>query len=803
MSPLDEIEECHNGDMPEVHDSSHATHPTEPQGLTSHEAARRLAQDGTNEVPQPKFNFWKAFASGLWNLSAWILEGALILEVILGKGIQAAFVAAMLLFAALNGAFQKRKSNRVLDDISHELTPVVSVKRDGMWTKIDSKQLVRGDLINLNRGDVLAADSILQTGSISCDESSITGESAPVKKHVGDTALSGTTVVQGSGLAQVSATGIHSRSGKTVNLINTSAAPGHLQVLLTRIIYYLCLLDSVLTAVLIIAALIRHENIISMLPFLAMMFIASIPVAMPSTFAVSNSFEAKALTGHGILTSDLTGIQDAANVDVLLSDKTGTITENHTSVSSWTNVSAYPDETALLLAASAADQRTQSVVDTAVLDFAHAHQLKPHQPDDFTPFTPDKGYSQAHVSIPTPSAPHASVVDVKLGSYKVLSHLDPQSDQKVRAAHIDFTAGRSVAVLINDHLAGIFILSDTIRQDSAKALSDLRSRGITTIMLTGDNQRTAQAVATRVGLPGTVVSRHDIDLDTLDPAAPDAHIAGIADVLPEGKLEIVKALQKHGHIVAMTGDGVNDAPALKQAEVGIAVSNAADVAKRSGKMVLLTDGLTPIIHILDAGHRVHRRMITWAISKLARTAELTMLITLVYVFFKRLPLGLNAMVIFTIMNNMVTMMLGTDRAVAARVPEKWDIGSLSRLSFCLAGTWTILGFGLFWVLSVHGWRIDTLTTVMFVFLELTAIMLMLAARTSGFFWRSLPSTQVWSVQLADVIITVVLALTGLAMEARITIIQLLIVTGIVLVGSVLIDLIYVPLARHSGIAQSH
>jgi H+-transporting ATPase len=783
------------------HTSSTAQPADRPalRGLTSQEAARRLASEGPNEVPQPKFNFWKAFASGLWNLSAWILEGALLLEVILGKGIQAAFVAAMLLFAAFNGAFQKRKSNRVLDDISHELTPVVPVERDGKWTKIDSKQLVRGDLINLTRGDVLAADAVLKTGSIACDESSITGESAPVTKKPGDTALSGTTVVQGSGLALVSATGSHSRSGKTVNLINQSAAPGHLQVLLTRIIYYLCLLDSVLTAVLIIAALIRHENIISMLPFLAMMFIASIPVAMPSTFAVSNSFEAKALTGQGILTSDLTGIQDAANVDVLLSDKTGTITENQTAVSSWTNMSSYSQKNALFLAASAADQRNQSVVDTAVLTFAGQHDLHPAQPEDFTPFSPTTGYSHAHVTVPDTH----DVVDVKLGSFKVLSRLDSAAEQKARQAGVDFAAGRSVAVLINNQLAGVFILSDIIRKDSASALADLQTRGITTIMLTGDNQKTAQAVATRVGLPGTVVSRNDIDLDTVDPAAPDAHIAGIADVLPEGKLEIVKALQKHGHIVAMTGDGVNDAPALKQAEVGIAVSNAADVAKRSGKMVLLKDGLTPILHILDAGHRVHRRMITWAISKLARTAELTMLITLVYLVFKRLPLGLNAMVIFTIMNNMVTMMLGTDNAVASRVPEKWDIASLSRLSFCLAGTWTIVGFGLFWILSANGWKFDVLTTIMFVFLELTAVMLMLAARTSGFFWRSIPSVQVWSVQLADIVITVVLALTGLAMEARIGILDLLLTIGVVLVFGVLIDLLYVPLARRSGIADHH
>lgn len=770
-----------------------------PRGLTSAEAARRLQQDGPNEVPLPSFSFAKAFFSGLWNLSAWILEAALILEIVLGKGIQAAFVLLMLLFAALNGAIQKRRSNRVLGDISHDLTPVVAVERDGKWTKVDSKDLVRGDLVSLSKGDVLAADVRLLTGSLSLDESSVTGESAPVRTSPGQTAYSGTTVVEGSGLARVTATGSRSRSGKTVDLVNTSAAPGHLQVLLTRIIYYLCLLDTVLTAILVVAALVRHENVLDMLPFFAMMFIASIPVAMPSTFAVSNSFEAKALSSQGVLTSDLTGIQDAANVDVLLLDKTGTITENRTSVASWTNLSGLPDDQALRLALLAADQRNRSLVDAAILDFGASRGLSVDQPADYTPFSPSTGYSQARVTLTGEDSP-AGEHTLRLGSYKVLSHQDPQAEAAVQAAHIDFTRGRSVALLVDGRLAGVFLLSDTVRADSPKALRQLRERGITTLMLTGDNQRTAQAVATQVGIPGTVVSRTGLDLEKTDLA--DGSVAGIADVLPEGKLEIVKALQKRGHIVAMTGDGVNDAPALKQAEVGIAMSNAADVAKKSGKMVLLDDGLTPILRILDAGHRVHQRMITWAISKLARTAELTMFITLAYLVFRYLPLGLNAMVIFTIMNNMVTLMLGTDNAVPSHHPERWDMAHLSRLSFTLAGAWTLVGFAGLWALEAASVPRGQITTLAFVFLELSAIMLMLAARTPKFFWQSAPSRQVWSVQLIDAVITVALTLTGAAMEAPIGWMWLLGDFGVVLVAGVLIDLVYAPLSRRAGQRRS-
>ncbi|MBA1393860.1 proton-efflux P-type ATPase, partial [Lactobacillus sp. XV13L] len=254
-------------------------------GLSQAQADKLLAQKGLNAVPEPKFNFFKEFLSKLWNLSAWILEAALLLECVLGNLIQSLFVLLMLLFAAWNGASKKKQSRRVLNNISHKLTPTVSVERDGKWQSIDSKYLVPGDLISIQPGDVLAADIELVDGQISTDESSITGEAKTVRKNPQDAAFAGTTVMEGSGLARVTATGADSRSGKTINLINNSAAPGHLQQLLTKIIYYLCILDGILTLVIVIASFFKGgdlKNLVGMLPFLAMMFIASIPVAMPS-----------------------------------------------------------------------------------------------------------------------------------------------------------------------------------------------------------------------------------------------------------------------------------------------------------------------------------------------------------------------------------------------------------------------------------------------------------------------------------------------------------------------------------------
>ena len=750
----------------------------ELQGLTDAQAEERLKKDGLNEVPEPEFNFFKEFMSKLWNLSAWILEAALLLECILGKWIQSLFVLLMLLFAAFNGATQKKKSRRVLNTISHELTPTVSVKRSGKWKQINSKFLAVGDLISLKRGDVIAADVKIAQGQITVDESSITGESKAIKKSVGDTAYAGTTVVDGDALAVVTATGSNSRSGKTINLINNSAAPGHLQQLLTKIIYYLCLLDGVLTLILVIAALIRGQNVIEMLPFLAMMFIASIPVAMPSTFALSNSFEATRLSKEGVLTSDLTGIQDAANLNLLLLDKTGTITENKTAVSQWDNLSNLPNNEVLALVGAATDKRSPSIIDSAIDEYLKEKDISPDTPEKFVPFTSDTGYSMAIVGN----------YNIKLGSFKQLSLIDKNADKE--AKNIDFTAGRSVAVLINDKLAGIFILRDKVRSDSKKALEELKKRGIKPIMLTGDNRRTAEAVAKEVGLKGKVISIHDFNDKT------DVNdLAGIADVLPEDKLKMVKLFQKDGYIVGMTGDGVNDAPALKQAEVGIAVSNAADVAKRSGKMVLLEDGLTPIVKILDAGHRVYQRMTTWSLTKLSRTAELTMLLTFGYLCFNYIPMALNAMVIYTIMNNMVTMMIGTDNTHITYKPESWNMLKLAKIAFSLAAGWTVIGFGFVWYLVSHHYAQGTVSTMVYVYLVLSAMLIVLITRTRKFFWQSAPSKSVAIVQIIDVLLTFALALLGLAMT-QISFVNLALTIIVALVAAIIIDLFYQPIMKN-------
>ena len=696
------------------------------EDLTEQQAAAKLAADGFNDVPEPTFNFFKAVVSRLWEPSAWILEGALVIEVVLGKEIQAGFIALMLVFAAVNGAIQSRRAALVLQELAHQLTPTSSVRRAGHWQLIDAKALVVGDLISLQVGSVIPADIRVLTNPIHTDESSITGESVAVSHTPGETAFAGTMVVAGETLALI----------------------------------------------IVGIALIRHADMIQMLPFLAMLFIATIPIAMPSSFAVANSVEARELSQQRILVSELTGIQEAANLNLLLVDKTGTITTNQPQVVQFKNLSARSDQQLLRLAASATDSRHPSVVDQAIVNFAHRYQLKRLPQQEFKPFDASVGYAEVLVG----EAP--TVVRVRIGALSRLYELTAQQPA-LAIDQLDLTRGRSVAVMINNVLQGVLILQDQPRPDSAAALKRIQHRGVKTIMLTGDNLKTAQAVADAVGLKSQVVSYQTFKTHS----RPLAQVAGIAEVVPENKLAIVKAMQRAGYVVGMTGDGVNDAPALKQSEVGIAVDNATDLAKRSAKFVLLTGGLANILTILDSGHRVYQRMLTWTITKLTRTVELTVLLTIGYLWLDYVPLSLNAMVLVAILNDLVTLVLGTDRTTIRHRPEQWDMPRLSKIAGFLATGWTAVGVGLIVWLHGLGLSAGQLSTSLYVYLIFSAMLTILMTRTSGPFWRERPSRAVGVTIGLNCLLTIGLASSGWGVPAisgwlTLIVIVLVLMTGI-------------------------
>lgn len=754
-------------------------------GLSTTEAEKRLREDGFNEVKSPEFNFYSAVFSRLWEPTAWILEAALVIEVMLGKHIQSLFILLMLLFSAINGAIQNGRASHVLQSLTNKLELDVSVKRSGKWKQVPGKQLVVGDLINLEPGTVVAADVEILKTEIEVDESSITGESIEIVKKQGNTVYAGTVVLSGSTEAKVSATGVKSRSGKTVSLANTASAPGRLQKLLGRVIGYLAILDTILAIILVGAALINGEDLISLAPFIAMLFIATIPIAMPSSFSVANSVEASELSNRKILVSDLSGIQESANLDLLLIDKTGTITNGQSKVVKFVNYSNnFTDEQVRILAKLATNTKRPTMIDRAIQSDVKDNEDK-YSSSGYKPFSSSIGYSNVVV---TDNKGNQSW-NVKLGSLKILNH-----------SKIDFgleflKQGRSVAVSIVDNLCGIFIVDDTPRETSKDALHELKLRGIKTVMLTGDNVGTAQNIANKVAMEGKVVSFQAVNhLEDVN------SIVGIADVLPENKLEIVEYFQRLGYVVGMTGDGINDAPALSQADVGIAVKNAVDLAKKSAKIILMRDGLSPIIDVLDSGHRVYQRMMTWTITKLARTAELTLLLTIGYLFFNQIPLSLNALVLVAILNDLVTLVLGTDNTKITHHPESWNIGKLCRVAAIFTIGWTVIGFALLFKLAPNS-SVGQLSTTLYVYLIFSAMMTILMTRTTGFWWKSKPSMAVMSAIIINCVLTVFLSIAGIGL-VKISISTIIQILLLVLICSIVLDGLQTIFYRKQGESNS-
>ncbi|WP_429971554.1 HAD-IC family P-type ATPase [Fructilactobacillus sp. Tb1] len=754
----------------------------EKQGLTETQVKTLLKEYGSNDVSEPNFSFSKEVAKRLWGLSAWILEGALLLELILGKDIQALFIIIMLLFAAVDGAIQSKRANKVLNSISNQLTPTVSVKRSGKWIETSSKNLVPGDLIALKPGDVVPADAKILDNDLEVNESSITGESKSILKVTDQTVLSGTSVISGSALAEVIRTGKNSRMGKTINLIHTSKAPGQLQKILSQIIKYLAIFDAGLVVILLGLSVIRHENLISMLPFIAMLFIATIPIAMPSSFAVANSVEANVLSKQGVLVGDLTGIQDAANLDLLFLDKTGTITANNPAITHFYNLSNQNNDFVFKVVLSVLDAKYPTEIDKALQKYInnHSDNQTTFKITDFLPFDSSIGYSQADIYLDDVS------YEVRLGSLKVLND---ESTDPVNVAKLNLAPGRTVAVSINQKIAGIFVMEDQPRKNSAKIIADLKQRKIRPFMITGDNTITANAIAKVVGLDHPI-----IPISEMEKIEDYSQISGFSNVKPEDKLKIVKLFQAKGYIVGMTGDGVNDAPALKQANVGMAMKNAVYLAKRAAKMVLLKPGLTEIPNIIDSGHRVYQRMITWALTKLSRTAELTSLITFGYIFYRFIPLSLNAMILVAILNDIVTLVLGTDNTHISKYPEKWNLKRMSVLGFILAVGWTLPGLLILRTLIVQGIANNQISTMLFLYLMFSAMMTILITRTKKMFWQSRPSNALILAIIFNVILSVLLAKFGIGLTV-IAWSEIWIILLLTIMIGIILDFVYLSLAK--------
>lgn len=712
-------------------------------GLTNAKVISQRAKFGYNEIPKLQRTFLQLTIKRLWGPIPWIIELALIIELLLGNFIQVVFIFALLLFSALDGAIQESKTARSLKFLDDQLTISTNTKRDGQWQMISARNLVPDDLLHLTVGSVIPADCRIVTGALTVNQAIITGESQAVVKQKDDDIYTNSTVVEGNAYGVVTKTGTHSSYGQTTNLIRQNETPGQLQNILFKVFKYLAYLDIVLALILVVAALINHERILSLLPFIVILFVATIPVSMPSSFDVANSVEAKRLANKHILVSGLSGIQEAASMDVLLVDKTGTLTENKPILTKIIPIENLTERQLLQYALCVSDVSGGNALDLAIGAKSKTEKIKALPISDFDPFDPALKSSKAILK--------TNQVLVK-GSPKAL--LDVHSSCYQKFIELTETGLQVLVVKLDGQVIGLLAFKDQLKTDSVKFIQEIKKAGVTPLMITGDTIPTASAVAQGVGLTGKVTSFEQAKADPLS-------YAGVASVYPKEKLAMVELLQQQGHTVGMTGDGVNDAPALKKANVGIAINTATDIAKTAARIILTHSSLLGILMVIDSGHRVYQRMMTWVITKLARTAQLSLLLTFGYLSARFFPVSLSLIVLIVILNDCVTLTLGTDNVKVIRRPETWNILKLTKLSSILTVSWLILGFGMFaFLMTMSNLNHGQISTILFCYLIYSAMGTILLSRTRDQMWSLAPSKIVSYVVLANVVVATLIGSFG-------------------------------------------
>ena len=597
-----------------------ATVNVAPTGLTTAEAQDRLQQFGRNRVEEEKRHPLLSFLAKFWAPVPWMLEATIVLEIVVHKLEEAAIIGVLLLFNSLLSFVQENQANRALALLRQRLSIQARVLRDGHWQLIPAEELVPGDVIHLRLGDLVPADVRLFDGVVETDESELTGESQAVEKSPGATVYAGSQLKRGEASGEVIATGQRTYFGKTAELVKTAKTSSHLQEIIFAIVKYLVIFDAVLVGALLVYAGFAHLPWSEVLPFALILLVASVPVALPATFTVATALGALDMSHQGVLVTRLSAIEEAAAMDVLCTDKTGTITQNRLAVSQIVPAGGRSPEELLRMAALASDAATQDPIDLAILGAAKEEGVLdaiPHRLQ-FIPFDPATKRSEAIYDQP------GGNLRVVKGAPDALTSL--VSDEGNIADEVERLAGRGARVLSvaagMEHsleFAGLLGLEDPIRDDSKTLVQSLKSLGVRVIMVTGDGPATALAVSLRVDIGDRVGSAEDLRNGA---GLATEKYDVFAGVFPEDKFRLVQALQQQGHVVGMTGDGVNDAPALKQAEAGIAVSTATDVAKAAASVVLTESGLTGVLRAVETGRRIYQRMLTYTLNKIIKTLEI-------------------------------------------------------------------------------------------------------------------------------------------------------------------------------------
>jgi H+-transporting ATPase len=762
-------------------------------GLTSDEAKKRLLQYGPNAVEEPKSHPWRPILSKFWAPVPWMLEVTILLEIILKKRAEAIIIGALLLFNAALSFFQEKKAGQALEMLRRRLSVQARVLRDGRWQLLPSQSLVSGDIVHVRMGDLVPADLQLSEGQVLLDQSALTGESVPVEASAGGIAYAGTVVKRGEASGEVTATGSRTKFGKTAELVRTARTAGHLQETIFDIVKYLVLMDVVLVAAVLVYGFAKGMAWGEILPFAMMLLIASVPVALPATFTLASALGTQELAHQGVLVTRLSAIEEAAAMDVLASDKTGTITKNELSLAALRSYPPSTDDEVLRLAVLASDAATQDPLDLAILNAGRASgvSLDSSSRTQFIPFDPSTKRSEALI------AKGNATLRVVKGAPSVVCEL---AEAPVEVSqNVEALASRGYRVLAvasgteRLRVAGLLAMLDPPRPDSKALIQTLYDLGLRVLMITGDGPATARTVATQVGIRAQACPPerlHD------DPKQAIEQFSLFAGALPEDKYRLVQALQHASHVVGMTGDGVNDAPALKQAEVGIAVANATDVAKAAASVVLTNPGLMDVVEAVKTSRRIYQRMLTYTLNKIIKTIEIALFLSLGLTLGQTFVVTPLQIVLLFFTNDFVTMSIATDRVAFSQKPDRWDIRTLMLTALPLAGLIVVFSFCIFLAAKdVFHIPLPQLQTLMFVMLVLSGQGTVYLVRERGHFWHSRPGKWLLISSFCDIAVVSLLAGAGILM-ALVKLESVAILLGLVLAYLFAVDFLKIRIFQY-------
>jgi H+-transporting ATPase len=765
-------------------------------GLTSDEARRRLAKSGPNTMPDTSVHPLRMALEKFWAPVPWMLEAAIVLELVLGKYVEAAIIVLLLMFNAALGLFQESRAQATLAALKSRLALTASVKRDGVWKTAPATELVPGDLVKLSLGGVVAADVKLTGGEVLLDQSMLTGESVPVEAGAGLQTYAGALVRRGEAEAEVTATGVLTKFGRTAELVRTAHVASTQQKAVLRVVRNLAAFNGVIIMLLAAYSWYLEMPLADIIPLVLTAILASIPVALPATFTLASALGARALAKLGVLPTRLSAVDEAASMVILCADKTGTLTQNALTVTTVRPMPGCDEAHVLTLAALASSDGGEDPVDGAIRAAA-ASKAVPDAPKliKFAAFDPAKKMSEATVTDATGNPQR-----IVKGAYTVVIGLAQASPTAAAAAkELEDKGFRVLAVAAGPvegmKLVGLVALSDPPRKDSLALISELHGLGVRTVMVTGDAPATAAIVAKAVGLDGAVCPPGPIP-DAVHPE----QFAVFAGVLPEDKYKLVKAFQKGGHTVGMCGDGANDAPALRQAQMGIAVSTATDVAKSAAGMVLTEPGLAGIVAAVKEGRITFQRILSYTLNSVTKKTVQVLFLGIGLLMTGHAILTPLLMVLIMITGDFLGMSLTTDNVRPSAAPNGWQIGNLTiagvimgigELLFCTA----ILAFGAYRM----EFTTSALQTLAFIVIVFGNQATTYTNRERRHLWSSGPSIWLLVSSVADLVIASTLAVAGIAM----TPLPAWVVVGTLAAASVfavLLDLVKVPVFQRLKIA---